>query len=113
MSFEAHGAAQAQNSQLKTQNYVYSELKNAVTITAENHREISVKDARSEEHTSELQSRFDLVCRLQLEKKKNFGFTRPLIIEFPYRALCAPVRLQFRFNAYLAACYLGRFGITQ
>src|SRR5690349_22162221 len=27
--------------------------------------------ARSEEHTSELQSRRDLVCRLLLEKKKN------------------------------------------
>src|SRR5437868_12257937 len=27
--------------------------------------------ARSEEHTSELQSRFDLVCRLLLEKKKT------------------------------------------
>src|SRR5438067_6357685 len=27
-------------------------------------------NARSEEHTSELQSRFDLVCRLLLEKKK-------------------------------------------
>src|SRR5207249_2293874 len=27
-------------------------------------------DLRSEEHTSELQSRFDLVCRLLLEKKK-------------------------------------------
>src|SRR5699024_12740294 len=26
---------------------------------------------RSEEHTSELQSRFDLVCRLLLEKKKK------------------------------------------
>src|SRR5699024_12862103 len=29
---------------------------------------------RSEEHTSELQSRFDLVCRLLLEKKKNKTF---------------------------------------
>src|SRR5699024_12550858 len=29
------------------------------------------QNARSEEHTSELQSRFDLVCRLLLEKKKN------------------------------------------
>src|SRR5438874_9455208 len=29
------------------------------------------KDARSEEHTSELQSRRDLVCRLLLEKKKT------------------------------------------
>src|SRR5437868_4901635 len=28
-----------------------------------------LKAARSEEHTSELQSRFDLVCRLLLEKK--------------------------------------------
>src|SRR5699024_11809590 len=28
------------------------------------------KGFRSEEHTSELQSRFDLVCRLLLEKKK-------------------------------------------
>src|SRR5438067_6605779 len=27
--------------------------------------------SRSEEHTSELQSRFDLVCRLLLEKKKH------------------------------------------
>src|SRR5699024_12107968 len=27
--------------------------------------------SRSEEHTSELQSRFDLVCRLLLEKKKS------------------------------------------
>src|SRR5439155_9074537 len=29
------------------------------------------KDSRSEEHTSELQSRGHLVCRLLLEKKKN------------------------------------------
>src|SRR5207249_8742230 len=29
-----------------------------------------IAEARSEEHTSELQSRFDLVCRLLLEKKK-------------------------------------------
>src|SRR5207249_10432871 len=28
-------------------------------------------EQRSEEHTSELLSRFDLVCRLLLEKKKN------------------------------------------
>src|SRR6266513_6051761 len=30
-----------------------------------------VCQVRSEEHTSELQSRFDLVCRLLLEKKKK------------------------------------------
>src|SRR5699024_12774574 len=29
-----------------------------------------MKNLRSEEHTSELQSRFDIVCRLLLEKKK-------------------------------------------
>src|SRR2546421_6495425 len=32
---------------------------------------------RSEEHTSELQSRSDLVCRLLLEKKKNASVRRP------------------------------------
>src|SRR5689334_23853758 len=31
----------------------------------------STKVARSEEHTSELQSQFHLVCRLLLEKKKK------------------------------------------
>src|SRR2546422_5263788 len=34
--------------------------------------------ARSEEHTSELQSRLHLVCRLLLEKKKNSTLMRPL-----------------------------------
>src|SRR5690349_22621570 len=35
---------------------------------------------RSEEHTSELQSRRDLVCRLLLEKKKNsLGYAAPRI----------------------------------
>src|SRR5207249_10622868 len=33
--------------------------------------EAADRRARSEEHTSELQSRFDLVCRLLLEKKKK------------------------------------------
>src|SRR5207249_10737194 len=36
---------------------------------------------RSEEHTSELQSRFDLVCRLLLEKKKKNEHTR-LVLAF-------------------------------
>src|SRR2546428_7616560 len=39
------------------------------------------KATRSEEHTSELQSRSDLVCRLLLEKKKK-------------RAVCSPLRLR-------------------
>src|SRR5260370_31989276 len=32
---------------------------------------------RSEEHTSELQSHLNLVCRLLLEKKKDLDTTRP------------------------------------
>src|SRR3982750_4990046 len=32
---------------------------------------LDASSRRSEEHTSELQSRSDLVCRLLLEKKKN------------------------------------------
>src|SRR3982750_657570 len=32
---------------------------------------VSIEARRSEEHTSELQSRSDLVCRLLLEKKKK------------------------------------------
>src|SRR5699024_12003525 len=34
-------------------------------------RNVRLSENRSEEHTSELQSRFDLVCRLLLEKKKT------------------------------------------
>src|SRR5256884_2361048 len=35
---------------------------------------VTIVDCRSEEHTSELQSRLHLVCRLLLEKKKNIIF---------------------------------------
>src|SRR3989440_2835837 len=37
-------------------------------------------EVRSEEHTSELQSRSDLVCRLLLEKKKNKVDTCPHVL---------------------------------
>src|SRR5699024_4784792 len=40
-------------------------------FTIYRHRKSSPHARRSEEHTSELQSRFDLVCRLLLEKKKE------------------------------------------
>src|SRR5699024_11583091 len=39
--------------------------------SSHNKRDGRALRGRSEEHTSELQSRFDLVCRLLLEKKKN------------------------------------------
>src|SRR5690349_23238699 len=42
--------------------------------------ERSFWDRRSEEHTSELQSRRDLVCRLLLEKKKNMANRRHVSI---------------------------------
>src|SRR3989442_4209486 len=57
--------------------------------------------ARSEEHTSELQSRPHLVCRLLLEKKNNTGRTDPRVglnnaarirarcRQVPYCATCA------------------------
>ena len=43
----------------------------AVAITPEKKKEIIEKYSRSEEHTSELQSRTYLVCRLLLEKKNE------------------------------------------
>src|SRR5699024_11555669 len=56
------------------------------------------EQARSEEHTSELQSRFALVCRLLLEKKKpsNNEYDRlfPAIREI--RRGPAPERAQYR-----------------
>src|SRR5699024_11562011 len=35
---------------------------------------------RSEEHTSELQSRFDLVCRLLLEKKNMIDYNKAILL---------------------------------
>src|SRR2546422_3897373 len=44
----------------------------------------TVEDDRSEEHTSELQSRLHLVCRLLLEKKK-ISTSKPLCRRGPRR----------------------------
>src|SRR5699024_8593897 len=51
--------------------YVQSVIGGLVTWWQENNQMIleAAQNVRSEEHTSELQSRFDLVCRLLLEKK--------------------------------------------
>src|SRR5437868_10592676 len=46
------------------------------------------KATRSEEHTSELQSRFDLVCRLLLEKKKKTKQTNKKHIKHKLLSLC-------------------------
>src|SRR5699024_12194547 len=45
----------------------------AAVVASAAGRGVRPKRERSEEHTSELQSRFDLVCRLLLEKKKENG----------------------------------------
>src|SRR5699024_11355139 len=51
--------------------YFYSKENILQIILRENHILKLIRSCRSEEHTSELQSRFDLVCRLLLEKKKK------------------------------------------
>src|SRR2546429_6680282 len=45
-------------------------------------------DLRSEEHTSELQSRLHLVCRLLLEKKKKQTLPPMRIVTRVYSDLC-------------------------
>src|SRR2546422_2400049 len=40
---------------------------------------------RSEEHTSELQSRLHLVCRLLLEKKKKKYYIRIFLLDYRHR----------------------------
>src|SRR3712207_8501617 len=46
-------------------------VRNGQMLQRNMRRELITKGERSEEHTSELQSRQYLVCRLLLEKKKN------------------------------------------
>src|SRR3712207_8070814 len=48
------------------------EVGDAVTHLPDRREHVRLLDVRSEEHTSELQSRQYLVCRLLLEKKKKY-----------------------------------------
>src|SRR2546430_9295659 len=50
-------------------------------------------DARSEEHTSELQSQSNLVCRLLLEKKNNNNTRSPVVAWLQARDILAYVPL--------------------
>src|SRR3989440_1599650 len=45
------------------------------------HVMLRIGPIRSEEHTSELQSRSDLVCRLLLEKKKNHSLEKQRVLK--------------------------------
>src|SRR2546430_13469502 len=51
---------------------------------------VRVDVARSEEHTSELQSQSNLVCRLLLEKKKK-SFPARQARSYPYRLRLKPL----------------------
>src|SRR2546430_11231824 len=53
-------------------------------------QQITPQDSRSEEHTSELQSQSNLVCRLLLEKKKN---------QYSHPATAQPVRQSTNYSA--------------
>src|SRR2546429_2487330 len=61
---------------------------------------------RSEEHTSELQSRLHLVCRLLLEKKKNNSslaivplmLTSSVILQYIWVMLCRNCRTNFYYR---------------
>src|SRR5206468_8143394 len=51
--------------------YVMEKVAGRIVRTDADFARLTPDDARSEEHTSELQSRSDLVCRLLLEKKNT------------------------------------------
>src|SRR5437868_11495528 len=57
-----------------------------IVCAGKSHRDRRVISLRSEEHTSELQSRFDLVCRLLLEKKNGGQLRRHTLRQRPRRA---------------------------
>src|SRR3712207_7462812 len=59
-------------SMLRIASYRHTDVHNELEGQQKRHR-LRVAPLRSEEHTSELQSRQYLVCRLLLEKKKNIG----------------------------------------
>src|SRR5256885_4749019 len=54
---------------------------------------VRIRTERSEEHTSELQSPCNLVCRLLLEKKKNDALSPSLAV---CRSFLAPPTSRFR-----------------
>src|SRR3989442_11907268 len=59
----------------------------AIDVLAGSSGHLQVGDERSEEHTSELQSRPHLVCRLLLEKKKNMMIIGLITISHTIRFL--------------------------
>src|SRR5699024_3072883 len=70
-----HNALLSGDAQVSGVRYTGTELTGVLDKDPESDPDIALEQTqkafRSEEHTSELQSRFDLVCRLLLEKKNK------------------------------------------
>ena len=64
--FKKRGVAIAYDSRHFSPEFVFE----SAAVLAKHDIKSYVFESRSEEHTSELQSLYDLVCRLLLEKKK-------------------------------------------
>src|SRR5260370_7253007 len=60
---------------------IYPEVEKKLPNSPYKTPRVIFRNIRSEEHTSELQSHLNLVCRLLLEKKKNNIFTLYLCAE--------------------------------
>src|SRR5256885_3182386 len=60
--------------------------------------EVDAEVARSEEHTSELQSPCNLVCRLLLEKKNGQEFQRAFAVPALLQVLTDGIDFVFRTN---------------
>src|SRR5256884_629867 len=60
-----------------------------------------LRGARSEEHTSELQSRLHLVCRLLLEKKKTGGMSS---CQFPLSSAASGFVVSFPYVLFILFC---------
>src|SRR3989442_9098127 len=72
--------------------------KNAEPSTVRSTSSSATRRERSEEHTSELQSRPHLVCRLLLEKKKNDKTSRNKVCQ------CTSVQTLTDTRQYVSVC---------
>src|SRR5690606_39534911 len=67
-----HAAARNENEpEKRSARCLFILLQGCCCLSLFKHTQLGSKEDRSEEHTSELQSRENLVCRLLLEKKKK------------------------------------------
>src|SRR2546427_2837156 len=57
--------------------------RSGLAATRSRNRAAAASASRSEEHTSELQSQSNLVCRLLLEKKKKHQSVTPRMVQRP------------------------------